>query len=200
MNNRWIGVAMLTPRGILRNRPLVNRAVLSAANPLANTGCSRYSRTVFSCSPSRSAARRSIATTPAGRADFDESSSRNIPFTNTSLLSRACAPSIRSLQPVVTLLFQFEREFLTAFFYDSSAREHVHKIRNDVVEQTLIVGDDDRSLFRTVKFIDAFGDDPQRINVETRIGFIEHGKIRIQHGHLKNLVALFLAARESFVH
>src|SRR5437660_8661431 len=68
---------------------------------------------------------------------------------------------VAALQPVVTLLFQFEREFLTAFFHDSSAREHMHKIRNDVVEQALIVRDDDRCLLRTVKFVDPLGDNPQ---------------------------------------
>ena len=45
--------------------------------------------------------------------------------------------------------------------------------------------------------IDAIGDDPQRIDVEAGIGFVENGEARLQKRHLENVHALLLAAREA---
>src|SRR5258708_5307736 len=83
------GASTAIPLEILRNRPLRNKAVLSAANPFARAGCSKYSRKVASYSLPRNASRKSIATTPSGNAANDERSRRSIPFTNTTVLSRA---------------------------------------------------------------------------------------------------------------
>src|ERR1035437_3776728 len=45
--------------------------------------------------------------------------------------------------PVVTLCFQFEREFLAAGFHDVTVHEHMDKIGNDEVQQPLVVRDDE---------------------------------------------------------
>ena len=48
--------------------------------------------------------------------------------------------------------------------------------------------------------IDALGDDLERVDVEARIGLVEHGKRRLEQAHLQDLVALLLAAGEALVH
>ena len=48
--------------------------------------------------------------------------------------------------------------------------------------------------------VDAVGDDLQRIDVQTGVGFVEDRKRWFEHRHLEDLVALLLAAREPFVH
>ena len=48
--------------------------------------------------------------------------------------------------------------------------------------------------------VDAVGDDLQRVDVEAGVGLVENRQRRLQHRHLEDLVALLLAARESFVH
>ena len=45
----------------------------------------------------------------------------------------------------------------------------------------------------------AVGDDLQRVDVEARVGLVEHGDARLQHRHLQDLDPLLLAAREAVV-
>src|SRR5437016_7332029 len=75
--------------------------------------------------------------------------------------------AVTVLQPVVTFLFQFESQLFAAFFDNSAGREHVYEVRRDVIEQTLIVRDQNHGLVRIMKFVDAFGHDSQRIDVQT---------------------------------
>ena len=58
------------------------------------------------------------------------------------------------------------------------------------------MGDEQYSQLRTVTtyLLYPFGHYPQRVDVQTGIGFIEDGKIRFQDGHLEDFVALLLAA------
>ena len=46
---------------------------------------------------------------------------------------------------------------------------------------------------------DAVGDDPERVDVEPRVGLVEHRDPRREHGHLENLDALLLASGEAVV-
>ena len=46
----------------------------------------------------------------------------------------------------------------------------------------------------------ALGHDLERVDVEAGVGLVEHCKRRLEHGHLKNLVALLLTAAEPVVH
>ena len=47
--------------------------------------------------------------------------------------------------------------------------------------------------------VDARGHNLQRVDVQPGIGFVQDGELRLQHGHLENLVALLFAAGEAFV-
>src|SRR5437867_2610568 len=100
-------------------------------------------------------------------------------------------------QPVVTLLFEFEGEFLAARFHDASFPENVHEVGDDVVQEALVVRDDERGVVRPLELVHARGHDAQRVDVEAGIGFVEDGELRLQHGHLENLVSLFFAAGEA---
>ena len=74
---------------------------------------------------------------------------------------------------------------------------HMHDVGLDVVEQALVVGDDEERALRRAQRVDAFGDDPQRVDVEAGIGFVEHGEARLQQRHLQDFHALLLAAGEA---
>ena len=69
----------------------------------------------------------------------------------------------------------------------------------DVVQHPLVVSDDEKAALVIVKPLDAFGNGTQRIDVKTRIRFVEYRQLRVQHGHLEYLVALALATGEPFV-
>ena len=47
--------------------------------------------------------------------------------------------------------------------------------------------------------VHAFGDDPERIDVQTRVRLVEDRHLRLQHRHLEHLQTLLLAAREALV-
>ena len=47
--------------------------------------------------------------------------------------------------------------------------------------------------------IDALGHDLQSVNIEAGISLVQDGQPRLQHRHLQDLVALFLAARETLI-
>ena len=44
--------------------------------------------------------------------------------------------------------------------------------------------------------LDAAGDRPQGVDVETGVDLVEHGELALQHGQLQRLVAFLLAAGE----
>ena len=75
----------------------------------------------------------------------------------------------------------------------------MHLVRHDVVEQPLVVRHQHDGALRVAQAVDALGDHLERIDIETRIGFIENGELRLQHQHLQDFVALLLAAGEAFV-
>src|SRR3989475_3412916 len=106
----------------------------------------------------------------------------------------------RFFEPYVALLFELESQLLAARLHDAAARQHVHVIRNDVVQQPLVVRDDDDAALGAPERVDAVRDYPERVDVEARVGLIHDGELRLQHRHLENLVALLLSARKAFVH
>src|SRR5262245_53527816 len=103
------------------------------------------------------------------------------------------------LQPVIALFFKFERKVRTARLDDAAVGKDVNHIGSDVIEQALVVSNEENAAVRTAHEIDAFGNDFKRVDVEARIGFVEHGIARLQHEHLENFVALLLAAGKSLV-
>src|SRR5262245_13459791 len=102
-------------------------------------------------------------------------------------------------EPAVTLLFELEGELLSTRTDDSTVGEDVDEVRHDVIEQTLIMRDQQKRAIRAPHGVHTGGDNLQRVDIEARIGFIENAEARFEYGHLKNLVAFLLAARETLV-
>ena len=59
--------------------------------------------------------------------------------------------------------------------------------------------DHERAHVGADELLHAFRDDLERVDVETGVGLVEHGDLRLQHRHLQDLDALLLAAREPVV-
>ena len=102
--------------------------------------------------------------------------------------------------PIVTFFFEFEGQVLVAGFHYSSIVKYMNKIGYNVVEQPLVVCDDNCSVVCAFQFVHTVGHYTQRINVETRIGFVEDRQTRIEHSHLENFIPFLFSTRKSFVH
>ena len=76
----------------------------------------------------------------------------------------------------------------------------MHDVGNDIIQQTLVVGDHDHAAIGRAQLIDTVGDDLQRIDIETGVGFVEDRDLRLEQAQLQDLVTLLLAAGEAFVH
>src|SRR5882724_10556845 len=96
----------------------------------------------------------------------------------------------------VTGGLELQRQFLAAALHHASSGHHVHEVRHDIVQQPLIMRDHHHRSVRRTQRVDAVGGDPQRIDVETGIHFVENAKARLEQCHLQDLVALLLAAGE----
>jgi hypothetical protein len=99
----------------------------------------------------------------------------------------------------VALRFQLQRQRLVAAFDDAAIGQHVHKVRHHVIEQALVVGDHQERALGRAQRVHALRHLLQRVDIETRIGLVEDRQLRLEYGHLKDLVALFFAAGETFV-
>ncbi len=77
--------------------------------------------------------------------------------------------------------------------------ENVHVVGLYIVEQSLVVCYDYGGVLACLELVDASGNYPEGVDVESTVCFVENRKARFEHGHLENLVALFLAAREALV-
>src|SRR6516164_5219739 len=93
--------------------------------------------------------------------------------------------------------FEIERQLLVPGLHDAAAREHVHHVGHDVVEQALVVRDHHEGALGRAQPIDAVRDDLERVDVEPGIGLVEHAQPRLQQRHLQDFVALLLAAGEA---
>ena len=72
-------------------------------------------------------------------------------------------------------------------------------IRDDVIQQPLVVRDQYHGSVGIAQAVDARGNDLEGIDVQPGIGLVQNRKFRLEHQHLQDFIALFLAARESFV-
>src|SRR5947207_13755798 len=96
----------------------------------------------------------------SSRASLEKQCCKNstvLPIVMTLLFCARGNVSVAVLQPVVTLLFQLERQFLAALFDNSAGRKHVYEVGRNVIEQTLIVRDQNHGRVRIVKLVNAFG-------------------------------------------
>ena len=73
-------------------------------------------------------------------------------------------------------------------------------VGNDVIQQPLVVRNHDDGAVLGAQRVYAVGHYLQGVDVQAGVGLIEDRQLGLEHRHLKNLVALFLAAREAFVH
>src|SRR5262245_62790735 len=86
----------------------------------------------------------------------------------------------RALDPIVSLLLQLDRQFLAARFDDLAAVEDVDEMRLDVIEQPLVVRDQDDRVILVGQLVDAARHDAQSVDVQTGIGLVQHGQLRLE--------------------
>ena len=67
---------------------------------------------------------------------------------------------------------------------DNRSNNNVHVIRHDVAEQTLIMGDDQKTALGIAERVHAFRHHLQRVDVEAGIGFVQDRDARLKQGHL----------------
>src|SRR5688572_15600243 len=103
------------------------------------------------------------------------------------------------LYPIVPLFLELDRELLTALFDDPATGKNVDHVGHNKIEQPLVVGDEDNGIVGASQGVDPLCDDPEGVDVETRIGFVEHRELWLKNGHLQDLVPLFLAARKTLI-
>ena len=97
----------------------------------------------------------------------------------------------------VARLLELERKLRPAGARHAPVGEHMHPVRNDVVQEPLVMGDDEHGAIGTAQRVHALGDDAQGVDVEARIGLVEDAERRIEQRHLQDLVPLLLAAGEA---
>src|SRR5690554_3276051 len=101
--------------------------------------------------------------------------------------------------PVIAARFEFAGQFGISALGDAAVDQHVDKIGDHVVEQPLVVGYQQNGAIFTAQAVDTISDDTHGIDIEAGVNLVEHGKLGLEHKHLQNLVALFLATGEAFV-
>src|SRR5699024_1199467 len=91
-------------------------------------------------------------------------------------------------------------ELCAASLDDLTIRENVYEVRNNVVEDALVVRNhDDSAVGLLLVGVDSVGNDAQRVNVEAGAGLIHDSELCLEKVKLHNLVALLLAAGEALV-
>ena len=78
------------------------------------------------------------------------------------------------LNPVVTAFLEFEGEFRATSAHNTTFVEHMDKVGFDVVEQALVVSNHDGSVALGLEFVNASSHNPESIDVETAVGFVEN--------------------------
>src|SRR5712692_12063410 len=75
----------------------------------------------------------------------------------------------------------------------------MHKVRSDIVQYTLVVGNQQNAQVWTRERIHAFGHDLESVDVQARVGLVHQGDLRLKQSHLENLSSFLLAARETII-
>ena len=76
----------------------------------------------------------------------------------------------------------------------------MHKVGCDLVEETLIVGDQQSGIVCRGQLINTTSNDPQRIDIQSGVGFIKDRHHGVEERHLQDFIALLLATGEAFIH
>jgi hypothetical protein len=101
--------------------------------------------------------------------------------------------------PVVPAGVELHRELLGPVLHDAAVDHHVDGVRDDVVQEPLVVGDDERAEVVAAGGVDALRDHLEGVDVEAGVGLVEDRVARLEHQQLQDLGALLLAAREPLV-
>src|SRR5699024_9974862 len=103
-------------------------------------------------------------------------------------------------EAVVAFVLEAIGQFRSAFLSHLAVDDHVDVIGRDVVEDAGVVGDEhDADVGDALDAVDAFGHDPQGVDVEAGVGLVEDGELRLEHLELEDLVTLLLPAGEALV-
>src|SRR5437667_1219128 len=113
--------------------------------------------------------------------------------------SRASSRGLNVPDPVVTLGLELVRQLGASRLDDAAVDQHVDELRLDVVQDPLVVRDQEHPEIGAGERVHALRNDPERVDVEPRVGLVEDRDLRLQDRHLQDLGALLLAARESVV-
>src|SRR5215207_9755658 len=82
---------------------------------------------------------------------------------------------------------------------DPPVDHHVDHVGGDVAQDAGVVGDQQDAELGAAEPVDALGHDPEGVDVQAGVGLVEDGQLGAEQGHLEDLVALLLAAREALV-
>jgi hypothetical protein len=101
--------------------------------------------------------------------------------------------------PIVSLGFKLKGEGFVAAFDDATVIHDVNIIRDNVIEEALVMRDHERTEFGAAHGINPLGDDFEGIDIETGIGLIHESKLGFKHGHLENFAAFLFAAGKAVI-
>src|SRR6266511_5187994 len=96
--------------------------------------------------------------------------------------------------PAVPVLLEVPREVRVAALHDLPVDEDVHDVRDDVVEETLVVRHDEHRPGRTAHRVDSARDEAQGVDVQAGVRLVEDAELRLEDRHLEHRVLLLLAA------
>src|SRR5690625_1515630 len=100
----------------------------------------------------------------------------------------------------VPLLLQLLGQFRAAFLGDPAVDEDMHEVRLDVAQDARVVGDEQDALVPVLlEAVHPVGDDPQRVDVQTRVGLIQDRHLRVQQSKLQDFLTLLLTTGEAGV-
>src|SRR6266436_2193804 len=115
----------------------------------------------------------------------------------TAFIVGASRRSCRVTESAVAASLEFQRETFVARLNDPAALQHMYPIGLDIIEEALVVGDQDDRAVGCALLVDTARNRLERVDVEAAVGLVEDRQTRLQHRHLKDLVALLLAARKT---
>src|SRR5687767_10440661 len=79
--------------------------------------------------------------------------------------------------PIVAARFELERQFLSAGPHDAAVHQHVNKVRDDVIQQTLVMCDEQLRPIGSLEAGNTMGNNLERVDIEAGIGFVEDGQL-----------------------
>src|SRR3981189_155565 len=190
---RAFAAASGTPASGLASRITARRSVFFPSSP-RRCGSPSFSNRLKASS-------RSAATAPApGSARLTAAKFAASAVSATVLIGRTSAFIATSRRVVLVLrvsrVFELPRPSRGPGLHDAALGEHMHHVRDDIIEQTLVVRDDHEGALGRTQPVDALGHNLERIDVEPGIGLVEHAEPRLQERHLQDFVSLLLAAGE----